>query len=193
MTDLRSEQRPPHSPENPLSKPFALDVAIKGRQYIFAGTLPQRPSDSFAWRIHIPTWQEMAPLVSPDFRRSSEFQNFETTGEIGMLEVDGLIETNRDILYLAKIRSNSEMLPLGTPYHESRGIGSFLLQQLLTLADAKGLFVEAYIQAEGRLSDYDMKKWFKKVGFSYDENGGGDFIRPPQTPDLTQPIATILE
>lgn len=192
MTDQRSEHKPPPSPESLNSKPFSLGVTIKDLPYTFAGTIPQKPSDDFIWKIHVPSWKEISPLVHPDFRRSSQFDQFETTGQIGALYVNG-VKDILEPLYLSKLESNAELFPEDSPYHEARGIGGFLLNQLLALADARGLSIEAYIQAEGRLSDQDMKRWFNNVGFSYNEHGGGDFIRKPAAPDFTQPIMSLLQ
>lgn len=82
------------------------------------------------WKLRIPTWQEIAPLVEPSFNTGWQYDNFATDGRIATLSVDGTTHERKE-LYLYKIQSHVDLIPKSSPYHEARDIGSFLLKQLL--------------------------------------------------------------
>jgi hypothetical protein len=183
LTHLHKEQLDPGQ--------FSIPVLIKNLPYSFTGVIPEDPTEDFGWTIHIPSFAELTPRVNSDFRRSPEFDTFRTTGEIGKISVDGTKQTEAK-LYLAKIHTYSEIPPSDSPYGNALGIGSFLMNQLVALADARKLSIGAYIQPEGRLSHEAMHAWFRRLGFEQDPSEGA-LLRRPQQLDASQPIVTILK
>lgn len=196
MVDVNVEaQKTAPSPEAPTKKEFSLDVEIEGRPFIFKGSIPEKP-DSFALSIHVPDWQQELEKIKIYVRDNkllspgSELTSFSyNDGEIAYIDV-----TKSDIadLYIQRIRSSSWILPPESKYHETRGLGRFLMNNLLTLADIKRWSITAFPYTDGKLTDDDVRNWLLRKSFAYDKEKGYELIRRPQSsPDMTQAIAHI--
>src|SRR4030042_4853697 len=175
------------SQETSPSEPFTLDVEIEGLPYIFKGKTPKTPED-FEFTIHIPNWKEKLDNIKEKIATGElpfrlELTSFEhSQGEIAYLHA---APGKKADLYIQRVRSNTWLLK-GTPYENARGLGRFLLNNLLTLADIRGWSLTAFAYTDGRLTDSDVYEWLARKGFDTDFTKG-DPVRQPQNPDLSQP------
>lgn len=173
----------PPTPEEPKPKEFSVNVTIKGLPYIFKGNIPEGPDPSeINWGIYIPYWKALVPKM-----RNNWGSAFDHKGEIAYVSASGQkgIKGEKE-LYISRIRSDTWVLPKDSRYYDAKGLGQFLMNNLLTLADMKGWQASAMLHPEGRLDDHEMRKWMTRKGFD------GQTRRKPQAPDMTQVITQIM-
>lgn len=175
----------PNSPDMPKPKEFSVNVKIKGLLYIFEGTIPQTQDPSgFSWKVHIPYYRGLAPKMS-------DGRNFaDNKGRVGAIYGDATKPVmGKKAISIGKIETDTSILPKDSPYYDARGIGHFLMDNFLALADIKGWTVTALLQPNGRLSYREMEAWVRRKGFS---SKTAPLHRDPQKPDMSQVIAQIL-
>jgi hypothetical protein len=196
MTDIGFESPTISSPEREKLAEFSLNIEIGNLPFIFKGSIPEKPA-AFSFSIHVPNWQQEKTMIDKyvkdnGFFRSIELGSFvDNNGEVAYVDV-----TQSEIadLYIQKIKSSAGIFPPGSRYHEAEGLGRFLMNNLLTLADIKKWSVTAFPYADGRLTNDDVRDWLLRKNFAYNEKKGYELIREPQpSPDMTQVIATVLK
>lgn len=182
------------SPERLEPKTFSLDVDIEGLPFVFKGKTPEKP-DSFILSVHIPEREKELLFIEPKVKRTDPFFYdglflFKQDGLVGYIEIGrssivGGININQTKSYLGEFPTESR-------YHGGRGVGRFLTDNLLTLADFRGWSIVSIPEPEGRLSRNNLIEWAKRKGYVYDEKKE-KFIRQPQKPDMRQAIARVLK
>lgn len=177
------------------SKPFNQKVEIGGLQFDFVGELPAGEG-KYRWSLKIPTWQEQVVKINETISeeentfRVSEALDFERTqGEIASID----IWVREKYLAIMHIESNTWILPEELGYKNAKGLGSFLLKSLTTLADTESLpvFIEPYPDGSSPLSDEETVKWYERNGFIMREKTAdhkklpsqdyGSMVRLPQS------------
>ncbi len=191
MDEAQNEKATGKEPKETDST-FSLDVEIAGLPYVFTGKIPPTPED-LTFTLHHPNWQEevrrLNDLATKKGGWTLELSSFEhDQGEIAYLHANPTRKQGADI-YLERVRSNSWLLR-ESPYEDAEGLGRFLMDNFLTLADVRRWTVRAWPEASGRLSQRDLLRWLEREGF--EEGHGSDLLRRPRQPDLSQPIAKLL-
>ncbi len=168
---------------------FQENVEIEKLPYIFRGKIPDRPA-GFKLSVHLPNWQAALDSIKKRKIQVNDTLMFEwNEGEIGFVQV-GHPGYDKEIdLNIRKIRSSTWILPEESPYHDARGIGRFLMNNLLALVDVKGWTVQAVPMTDGRLQQLDMVNWLERKGFEPTEHA----VRKSQRPDESQVIVGILK
>jgi len=188
-------------------KSFSLPVEIDGLNYFFEGEISSE-TGHFEWNIRVPNWQEQIAKIEEDIKAggvSAALRAILGTlkrkkGSVG--EID--IHLTRDHIQLAHIGTSTWAMPAELGYQNARGVGGFLLENFLTLADIKGLpaFLIYYPDGSSPLSDKETTEWYQRHGFQWihdvpDEKklpkNYGDMVRLPRQADLSQPIAKIAK
>jgi hypothetical protein len=111
-------------------------------------------------------------------------------GEIGFIVLDkGEVADT----FIRNIQSATWIMPEDSPYFEAHRIGSFLLNNLLALADLRKWSVSAKPLPYGRtnMDLQGLRGWYLKKGFV--DDGGQGMVRAPQQPDMTQAITQIVQ
>ena len=188
---------------------FNQSVSINNLPFIFEGDIPDKPSE-FKWKIIAHDWQKQTqeieqkisvgnmsrylPLALKEFK-SKEGAIGEICAEIG--------EKN---IALSIIYTETWSLPKEFGYENIHGIGNFLLKNFLTFADikCKPILLHPYPTTNSPLNTEKTEDWYKKNGFlliadaqnvklSAEGKKKFSMVRLPKKPDLSQPIASVLQ
>lgn len=196
-----------------LQKPepirFHREVVIDGRKYNFDGTVPQDPGE-FEWSVSVPDWEKEKPKLLETIRKNymrSDLHNWLRqqnldNGRVGVIEIDKMTPPpdNFPSIALGIVKTFTLHLSEELGYHKAKGVGSFLLDNLCALADAKGwrIYLNA-VQRDWGLSQEELVRWYKKRGFKeeykFPPETHTDYYeqRHPQEPDTSQEILSILQ
>lgn len=193
--------------KKPENQPFSLPVEINGMSYLFEGEIPVK-SGSFEWDLRVPNWQEQGARIQEDVKTGGvssalpfalgEFER--EKGSIGNVHVN----LAKHHIQLGSIRTKTWMLPQEFGYQNAKGVGNFLMRNLTTFADIKGLpvFLEPYPDGSSPLSYDETREWYKRLGFKFVHElpeeadlprAHGSMVRLPGQPDLTQQVAKVIQ
>ncbi len=194
--------------ESPQPLHFKQEVVIKGLRYIFEGDIPVEPAD-FVWSVSVPNWEEQKPAADEMMRTEKISAGFDKwlerhnlgNGKVGFLEIEKLDPPDNALaIRVDMVRTETEHLPPEFGYSRAEGVGSFLMQNLCTLADIKSWRVYLNpVDKGGKLGQGDIYHWYKRRGFDdpfkfpKEANYNEDMQRWPKEPDRTQAIASILQ
>lgn len=137
---------------------FSKEVEIGGLSYIFKGTV-NGITKEVSLNLLVPPGEETGEKVSD--------------GVIGYVNASEIPEAD---LYIEKIQSFSDVLPSGSKYFDVQGIGRFLMDHLLSIADARGWSVAGFPYTNGRLDNREVSDWMERKGFT--DTKGDYMIRP---------------
>lgn len=191
-----SETKTIPSPVAPLerkewSKEFShREVTIKGLPYLFSGKIEvQGDKKNITLWLHIPHWIEGAMKLRNSANAPWALRK---EGQIGMIHA--IRGAQADLITSGRMTSFTEWIEEGSPYcapsrREGMGVGSFLLDNLLAIADMNGWTFSAFASTDGRLDDADVTAWLGRRGLEHKKGG---FIREPKAVDKSQEIVKIL-
>ncbi|MDO8452255.1 MAG: hypothetical protein Q7S79_00730 [bacterium] len=180
--------------ESAKQKEFSMDVEIDGLPYIFKGTVPDNP-EGIILSLHVPNWEKELDKIRKKIASGEMFPGPEVNtfrlyqGRIGFINLTPHDKPAAD-LHIERIRSNTWIVPKDSPYYDVHGLGRFLMNNMLTLADVKGWSIEGSPYTDGRLTDEHVYSWLQRKGFK--DNKKGELVRQPQKPDTTQSIYVCL-
>ena len=195
MVDIGSESPTISSPEQGKLTEFSLNIEIGNLPFIFKGSIPEKPA-AFSFSIHVPNWQQEKTMIDKyvkdnGFLSPVELSSFvDNNGEVAYVDV-----TQSEIadLYIQKIKSSARIFPPGSQYHETEGLGRFLMNNLLSLGDITKWRITAFPYTDGKLTNEGVRDWLLRKNFTYNEKKGYELIREPQqSPDVTQAIARVI-
>ncbi|HEY1645159.1 MAG TPA: hypothetical protein VGF75_02120, partial [Candidatus Saccharimonadales bacterium] len=107
-------------------------------------------------------------------------------------------------ILVSRIQTELNYLPEGSQYHGAKGVGSFILDSLCAVADAKGWRVYLTpLERDGRLMGSDLNDWYARRGFKFRyevetqqkhllDGNMPEMMRLPQPPDPSQPVEQAL-
>lgn len=135
-------------------------VQIEGLPFLFKETIDEKNKEV------------SLNLVLPSGAEEKKFND----GIIGYAYASQIPEAD---LYIEKIQSLSDTLPPESKYHDVQGIGRFLMDNLLSVADMRGWSIAGFPYTNGRLDNSEVAAWMVRKGFT--ENKGDYMIRPART------------
>ncbi|MDX1765961.1 MAG: hypothetical protein R3313_03340 [Candidatus Saccharimonadales bacterium] len=168
----------------PGSLEFSRDLEIQGLSYVFEGTIPQNPG-SFEWVMRIPDWSKNDLVRWTDevpfaIRALQSLRALKLgDGTVGIIRAAEYNSDTGQAIWLSRIQTATRSsVPREHDYHDANGVGSFLLDELCTLADQRGW--EIHLTPEerrgSRLNQGQLYRWYLSRGF---EDGVGDMVRFP--------------
>lgn len=163
---LRPAEPTPIGPQT-----FRIPVEIASLPFVFTGNMPSEPA-SIHWKLSLPNPDpDRSPIVGADLLARKPSTPYD--GDI----------------HIAYITSDTDKLT-EKGYRNARGLGSFLLDNLLTYADINKFETTLTRVWTGRgLSPGKLLEFYEKRGFV----GHFDFmVRAPQPPIRNTEIARIL-
>ncbi len=161
------------SADAPNEMKFRREVRIGGLPYIFDAKISASVDAKDIWL------QLYVPEVELGDERLAGFVH----------AIDG---GHTDVRLSGRIRSYTAEIPPNSKYSDARGIGRFLMSNLLALCDMNGWTMKTTIAATeptspGRPGDLDIDDWMSRLGF--DDNG----VRAPGQPDPEAEIVKELQ
>jgi|GEM_PF-3119416 len=191
---------------------FKLDAIIGGLPYVFEGTIPSEPN-GFNLVVSLPPseWDRLSPEVEHAIAENryyaGQYQKLRQAlrlgdGKVGSVWVSSAeTKDGAPAIGISRIQTDSRYLPEDSEYHAAKGVGSFLLDNLCALADAKGwrIYLEP-LERDGRLTGEDLIEWYERKGFIFPDTAEtehfrasfGSMVRLPQSPTAAQPIAEFM-
>ncbi len=188
---------------------FRQAVEINGLPYVFEGDAPTEPAN-FSWYVSVPNWEEQRPgtlermadgRFSPHFYGTLEGHGL-GNGRVGRVVVQRADpKDNMPAVRLDEIAADTLHLPEEFGYNDARGVGSFLLDNLCSLADIRDwrIYINPIDMGWGNLTQGDLMKWYQKRGFTHDfqfpidSRMDGGTQRRPRELDVSQAIVDILQ
>lgn len=203
------------NPNNVLH--FQQQVVIDGKQFVFEGDVPENPAD-FDWFVTIPNYEhdlgpkveamltqlEAQPVmgdVNPRYVRGLESYNL-GEGRVGVIQVVGVTPIDgAPSIGIKYVQTETSYFPDDSGYRDTKGLGSFLLDNLCTLADIKKWRIYVFPDDRGGgLDQAQLYEWYQRKGFEDDykfpkesRDSFGGMQRWPREQDRSQVIATILQ
>ncbi len=193
---------------------FSIESKIKGLPYQLSGQVPQDP-DNFELVVGLPqhVWNDIQPVVERELANNSWFaKQYQHTqqalrlgdGRVGSVWVShGSSPDGAPTVHVDRIQTELGYLPEESEYHNAKGVGSAILDNLCALADSRGWRITLDpLERDSRLAGNDLQEWYRrrgfKFGFEVDEQQAqtmypqDDMLRLPGVPDYDQPILQAL-
>lgn len=210
MAGEDAESKSSQEPKGAEPLHFRREVTIGGLPYIFEGDVPPEPAD-FAWSVSVPNWKEQKAAAEEMITKGEVYGPYVYSdlpthhlgeGRVGFLEIDKV--SPRDgvaAIGVSHVQTATDYLPEEFGYNQASGVGSFLLDNLCSLADIKSwrMYLEP-MDRGGRLTQGQLNSWYRRKGFEKafkfpekSRDNFGDMQRWPKEPDSSQVISDILQ
>lgn len=207
--DNKTEIQTPEGVSEKETIPFSREVEIRGKKYIFDGTIPKEPTH-FKWYLRVPNWEEQKKKLEEQIAKgeisTSLFERIQLamegatfdpwTGAVASVIVaPDVSKDGKTDLLLNHIQTMARVLPEEYGYRGAPGLGSFLLDNLGALADHSGWRIYLNPSArESGLDGYNLAKWYERHGYVYPSaDSSNGFQRNPQPPNQNLAISKILQ
>ena len=212
MTELSANSPSGGDIDPSVPTQFSLDVQIGELPYILQGETPEEPT-AFSLVVSLPgqAWKDVEPKIEKEVSSNSWFasQYHRLTqglhlgeGRVGSVWVSP--ENSPDdvpSILVDRIQTDNRYLPDGNEYHNAKGVGSFILDNLCALADARRWRIYLVpLERDGRLTGTDLNDWYERRGFKFSDvdthhmygRSADSMMRLPKEPDTSQPILKAL-
>ena len=196
----------PSLPHNPT-----IDVEISGLPYVMEVNVPDEPK-SFELTVGLPEqpWEDIKPKIEHELDNNSWFASQYhriqqrlrlSEGKVGSVWVSaGQPPDAFPSIHIDRIQTENGYLPQESEYSNAKGVGSFILDSLCALADAKGWRIYLVpLERDGRLTGTDLIDWYERRGFEFNDGTNehmnpddAAMMRTPREPDTSQPILQLL-
>lgn len=193
---------------------LSVDVKTNGLPYVLEGQIPAEP-DKFDLVARLPdhTWKGIKPQVERELSENDWFaRQYRITqqslhlgdGRVGSVWVNSQASPDgAPTIHVDRIQTELGYMPEDGEYHNAKGVGSMILDNLCVIADLRGWRITLYpLERDGRLMGTDLQNWYRRRGFQFkfDEEDverqeaypTDEMLRFPQPPDLSSPVVQAL-
>jgi len=204
--------------QNPAeARHFRQPVVVDGKPFVFEGDIPIEP-DSFDWFVSIPNYEdELGPRieamlieleahpvmggVNPGYVRGLKSYSL-GEGKVGVIQIVKVKPSDgAPSIGIKYIQTETRYFPKDSGYREVNRLGSFLLDNLCTLADIKKWRIYLFPDDRGgKLTIDKIASWYGRRDFKGEyefpkdtRNAFGTMQRWPKEADTTQIMANILK